>query len=409
MEPSPSPDAPGASSALSAPPSPSPSEPPARPEAPCEKGLGHWVENDGLLRDEGVLFGFAAFRVGEDREMLEAKLACVDACYAPCLDAERAVHAALAEEHDRRRAERDAERAKEAERRAEASRLAVAELDPHDAGAAHQRLRFGVSGALAVMGAVLTGWIVYDHLVRSGLDHPLVVSAGLTLLGFASSFHPISALHGRHDVMRARTDHAEVWKLHVSEWLLPVVAAGFVGVYAQPAVGPARAVTVALLLAVAFAIVGKLVASTLTRFAIARRRGREEAAHAAEAARAAAHATACAEQHRACAEAHDARLAAVHEAMDEAERRIARVEGKVRYKRHLFLSEYHFGLRTMRTKAAAQGDGHASEAPFDLYDDHDAPLDASDAPGWTPPSLPDVGTWPLPGVTPSAPSKDPLV
>lgn len=327
-------------------------------QRPNQRPLGYWVDDEGLLRDEGALFGFAAFEDGEDAAMLEAKLASIRHRYTLLIDAEETFCRVLKEELERRSEEQADARAKAAQCRAHVRHVDAADLDAFEPAAAHQRLRFGAAGVLGFAGAAFSGWIVYDHLRRSGLDHPELVSVAITLLGYVGPFQPLSVLHSRHDVVRGRTDHAEVWKLHASELVLPIAASVFVSLYAAPTVGVARAVAAGVLLAASFVVVGKLLTSTLTRFAVARRRGREELARTAVRREEVAHEAQEALAHDACADAHEAAREALYARMHEHEMEGARLQGEAQYKADLFLSEYRFALATMQRRRAS-GDGAA--------------------------------------------------
>lgn len=389
---------------LDAAPTPPDAEPVRSADEAC-KALAYWVENDGLLRDEGVLFGFAAFRMGEDAAMLEAKLASIAAAYAPCVEREKTLVAALDAERERLVADRDAARADASAQTTLARTPHAPDLDPYEPAAAHQRLRVAVPGLLALAGAVALGWTVYDLLMRSGLEHPVAAAVALTVLGFAGSFQPISVLHARHDVLNTRQDHPEMWKLHVSEWLLPLVAAILVGVLARRAFDLPTVVAAAGFLLVAFALVGRFLSGTLTRFAIARRRGREEAEAARLAADAVADAAARAAQHRTHEDVCTQRLAALDTDRDAAAQRLAAVQGRVVYKQQLFRSEYRFGLWVMQARTAS-GDGQAPAFPA-------PPPAAAPAPGdGVPPAAPTAGLFVDPDGTPHArpgalPSPDP--
>lgn len=356
----------------------SPALPDADPVRPADescKALAYWVENDGLLRDEGVLFGFAAFRMGEDAAMLEAKLASIAASYAPHVEREKNLVASFDDERERLAADRDAARADEAAQTALARTPHAPDLDPYEPAAAHQRLRVAVPGLLAFVGAAALGWTVYDLLSRSGLEHPVAAAVALTVLGFAGSFQPISVLHARHDVLRGRADHPEMWKLHVSEWLLPLVASVLVGVLARRAFDLPTVVAASAFLFVAFAFVGRFLSGALTRFAMARRNGRSEAEAARLAAEAAADASARAAAHRAREEACTQRIEALDAERDAAVQRLAVAQGWVTYKQQLFRSEYRFGLWVMQARSAS-GDGHAP-----LYTPPSAAAPPSAAPG----------------------------
>jgi|GEM_PF-1180771 len=329
-----------------------------RPADETCRALAYWVENDGLLRDEGALFGFAAFRMGEDAAMLDAKLASIAAAYSVHVEREKNLVATLSAEAERLVAERAQARADEAVQEALARTPYAPNLDPYEPAAAHQRLRVAVPGLLALTGAVALGWTVYDLLGRSGLGHPAAATLALTVLGFAGSFQPISVLHARRDVLQNRADHPEMWKLHVSEWLLPLVASVLVGVLARNAFDLPTVVAASAFLFVAFAMVGRLLSGTLTRFAIARRRGREEAEAARLAAETAADAAVRAAAHRAREEACTQRLEALEAERDAAVQRLAVAQGWVTYKQELFRSEYRFGLWVMQARAVS-GDDHA--------------------------------------------------
>jgi len=227
-----------------------------------------WIENEGLLRDEGVVFGLA-----HNAGALQEKEAAI-----------RAYYRRREAEADRRRRAIEEELAVLRETRAnEASSRPLApisptgdapvDLDGHAMGGLVFRHAMGL--AAAAVACVGTAFLVYEQL-QPEFRNPGIVTAGVVGAGFFTAFLPVSLLFVGDDARRA--GGVELWKVRLAEFGLPLVAAGFVVAWALDRLGPVRAVATAALLFLAFTFAGRQVLSTVPRLGSVLRAMRQERA-----------------------------------------------------------------------------------------------------------------------------------
>ncbi len=277
---------------------------------------GYWIDDENLLRDEGVLFGLSCGDA-ESPETLQAmreKVACIEAHHerlaqraAAMLvfneaefirlvaalteadtDVERTRLAARAAQEVRIRLESDARtRARDrADRSAEAAATRHAVPDALAPSEPYQIARYTVGLALALAACVGVVVLVYDLLDHSRFDFALPVSLGVALAGLFCTFQPLALVLAGDARVQGAEAAPEMWKLRFAEWSLPLVAAAFVAYWASvPATGLGAAQRVALdgplqvgitfvFLAVFFVLGGKLLLGLSTRLAIVLRQRR---------------------------------------------------------------------------------------------------------------------------------------
>jgi hypothetical protein len=231
-----------------------------------------WIENDGLLRDEGVVFGLAG-----DREGLARKEECIRAYYRRWIA-----------EDDRRRA------AIESEMRdtvVAGSAPTPPRPEGDDAGALAFRHLAGIVAASAA--CVGTGVLVYEQL-RGSFVWPGAITMGVVAAGFFTTFLPISLLFtsDRGD----RQGGVELWKVRLAEFGLPLASAAFVVSWGWDRLGPARSAATLVLLFLAFTFAGRQLLSSIPWLGGAVRRLRSDRIAAIQAVRAAGEEAARAER-----------------------------------------------------------------------------------------------------------------
>lgn len=211
-----------------------------------------WIEDDGLLRDEGVVFGLAG-----DSAALTYKETAI-----------RSYFRRLAAESDRSRALLGKEI--EALQNPEAFTAAVAGIVEANSpaapaegdapGALVARYALGMLGALLMcMG---TGVFVYEQL-KPVFAAAGVITLGVVAAGLFTSFLPVSLLFVG-DAER-RSGEVELWKVRLAELGVPLVAAVFVVAWAWERLGIIRSAASAALLFMVFAFAGRQLLSSVPR------------------------------------------------------------------------------------------------------------------------------------------------
>jgi flagellar biosynthesis GTPase FlhF len=309
-------------------------------------GNTQWIDNDGLLRDDGAIFGRVSgtLDLEEENAALEEKLRSIRAYYGKktAICDQRRAHAdetitRLQERRNDLQAEEERLRDVIEERRAGDPEA----FDPLSPGSGIHVARYGAGLLLNVAGCVLLGAFVFDLLQETTLQYPLWCSVGVVLLALFNAFHPLSLLFVNDEALQqGRSGGAEGWKLHVSEWALPLAGAMFVAVWAHSGEAYVRSGTVFLLLLAAFGISGRLLMSTVTRLSVSVKQAlgdwRRQRARRAETQRLERLADRKAEQKRTT----ELRLRQEREQRAEAQAQSAAFEKEAEEKMHLFQSEY---------------------------------------------------------------------
>lgn len=232
-----------------------------------------WIENDGLLRDDGAVFGTACGQIGLDGgDVLGHKLESIRRYYRKQAAEPEARASFLKDEISRLVATLASLREQEAMLREQMAARQSSVRPPFDAlnpSGGAQTLRYVLGFTFNLAGCVLLGVLVYDLLDHSSLQYAPWVGAGVVLLALFNMLHPFSILFTGREVLREHTHEVEHWKLHLTEWLLPVAAASFVAVWAHEEEAYVRSVSVFLLLLGAFLVSGRIVLGSATRLSIA--------------------------------------------------------------------------------------------------------------------------------------------
>jgi hypothetical protein len=216
-----------------------------------------WIENDGLLRDEGILFGLAGLEDGLDhkidsiREYFEEKKAAV-----------RRKNERL----DREVSRVDRQRS---EARDEIDRLKtriedppVPEIDGARDIERHTLLRYALGFVAAAAICGLNFYLILD-LLRPHFEAPTLVTAGVFLAGSFALFQPTSLFFTSDDAQRDGREAPELWKTRLAEFGMPLVASLFTVSWAYPELGLFRSGSFFLYLSMLFLLGGKLFLSTI--------------------------------------------------------------------------------------------------------------------------------------------------
>jgi hypothetical protein len=226
-----------------------------------------WIDNEGLLRDEGVVFGLAG-----NANALEEKQVAIRAYYR-LWAADGARRRQAIEDELAPLTEQLAEQEKTTSRASAASQAAWADADEHGAGGLVARHALGLAAAAAT--CVGTAFFVYEQL-RPAFQNPAIVTAGVVGAGFFTAFLPVSLLFVGDGVRRDGA--VELWKVRLAEFGLPLVAAAFVVAWAMERLAPAQAIATGALLFLAFAFTGRQLLSSVPRLGSAIRALRQERA-----------------------------------------------------------------------------------------------------------------------------------
>jgi hypothetical protein len=223
-----------------------------------------WIEDTGLLRDEGVLFGIATAQGVERTEALKARLDAIDSYYLQL----SAPHQSRYDDLTKQK-EKAEEKIGVLQREAEALTKPIPDLPTVTTELPLMPERLQGPRLMFLAGATLLGCIgsivlVYDLLEHSRLNYPLPVSIGLTLLALFSQFAPLSLLYKHESVAEAEAERPERWKRYFAEWGVVLAAAVFVTVWSFSD-NLWVALSGLILLLVVFAISGRLLLGTLTR------------------------------------------------------------------------------------------------------------------------------------------------
>jgi hypothetical protein len=217
-----------------------------------------WVENDGLLRDEGVVFGLS-----QDNAALEYKVAAITAYYSRWrADAERRTQA-LRQEIEDVAAVRDGLSMTVAQETRAPVDGQFTETDEPGTGVL---LRYALGALAAIATCVGISVLAYEQL-RPDFALAGVVTAGVVAAGFFTAFLPVSILFVGDGTRR--TGEVELWKVRLAEFGLPLVSAAFVVAWAWERLGPARAAATGALLFLAFVFAGRQFLSSVPRMAAA--------------------------------------------------------------------------------------------------------------------------------------------
>lgn len=230
-----------------------------------------WIEDDGLLRDEGVIFGRAVGTapIEQDSGPLHWKLEAIRSHYRrQAASAQAALDAS-----DDRMLELTAtlEQASADLADKEAQRVAAEDID------APMRVRDGFGLALALVACVCAPLVVLGLLRPDAFAEPIAVAIAVTVAGLFSLFQSRSLLFVSNAHLRRDDRLPELWKVYLAELLLPIAAAAFVAVFAHRADAWGQTIVVFAFLLCLFWVTGKLTLSTLPRVAAAVTAARERA------------------------------------------------------------------------------------------------------------------------------------
>ncbi|WP_028566873.1 hypothetical protein [Salisaeta longa] len=224
-----------------------------------------WIENEGLLRDEGVLLGLAGMS-----EELAHKIDVIRSYFAQHEEAVRRGHAQLEARHARieEQIADVTEQLATLDRQIEAPSIPA--VDCPDGVGRHTLLRYVVGAVLTL--ALCGATLVFVHTLLAPLfARAWWVTASVGGVGFFVAFQPTSWMYTNRAAHQAPSDAPEPWKTQLATFGLPVAAALFVSVWTYEPLGALKSISVFVFLAFAFLFGGQLLLSLLPRLSLLRR------------------------------------------------------------------------------------------------------------------------------------------
>lgn len=177
----------------------------------------NWIEDEGLLRDEGVIFGLASADV-------ESKLDTIKAYYEQKLEAAKKYIADYRQEEERlQQLVNDTKAGLNAK---EDKVKSLQAYEPHN-GRGIQRPLLALIGYTA---AFIINWFLIRFCfqgVWSGTEASFI-AAGVYLFGLFSLFHRHSVFFYNSKVVQEKNNNVELWKLLLNELGIPVAVVGII-------------------------------------------------------------------------------------------------------------------------------------------------------------------------------------
>lgn len=260
-----------------------------------EPAIAYWIENDGLLRDEGIVFGMSGIPT-----VPESKIEAIAAYYRARIARTEAKRRAVQEERDRlnRRVEvlakridflsqdlweplaprNDSIRADDVQKPHgeqtapdpeslyvdQPSYLYPAPMRdsarPADAGSL---LRYGL-GSICAAAICIMAYFIVREVLGDEVRYPEWISIGVILSGMFTVFAPTSLLFSSDRRHREEPWETELWKVRLAEIGFPIVAAAFVVVWGDRR-DILRDLVAFSFLGLLFLFGGRLLLSLLTR------------------------------------------------------------------------------------------------------------------------------------------------
>ncbi|HEY8485117.1 MAG TPA: hypothetical protein VIL13_10930 [Longimicrobiales bacterium] len=254
--------------------------------------IAWWIEDDGLLRDEGVVFGLSGLP-----GLPVSKVEAVEAYYRARIAQVEAARQSLQEEKERLERRADELRRKiealageleppPTDRAAAVGAEAVGDplgsaLDRTPGNSSREVDRPPTGGVFryllgSILAAAICGlaYFVVREVLGDRFDHPELIAAGVMLAGMFVVFAPTSLLFSSDRQHREPPWGTELWKVRLAELGFPILAAAFVVVWGDRQ-DPARAVMAFLFLSMLFLLGGRLLLSLVTRLGSEIERARE--------------------------------------------------------------------------------------------------------------------------------------
>ena len=224
----------------------------------------YWIENEGLLRDEGVLFGLSGMN-GESSSKLDA----IRSYYGEQI-------ARLTGEHEALQKRRDALRSKKSDIEKQIEELRGSIREPEIEGieganrsgvARHNLVRYVLGFALSTVICGANFFLVHE-LLSPHFGEPFWVAVGVFAAGLFALYSPASMLFISNEMQQEGRGAAELWKMQLIEFGMPIAASSFVVIWSVETLTVVQSVGLFIYLTMVFLAGGKLLLSTLPQLAL---------------------------------------------------------------------------------------------------------------------------------------------
>ena len=243
-----------------------PSDSPAHGNASVDqetRSVPDWITNDGLLRDEGALFGMAQ----ATPDQVETKVQIIRDVYDGLIATAKHQEERLNERAAHLKDKQTALKQKEETLKASIDSPDVPKVDGAEDHTPHTFTRHVVGFLVAALACVGPFFLIYEQF-QNEFDHALWISLGVTLAGFFSVFSPVSLLFTSTEAQTRPSDAPEPWKIYLVEVAVPITVSTFVVLWRVEAYPWPRLVGLWLMLTVAFLVLGRLLLSTMPQVAL---------------------------------------------------------------------------------------------------------------------------------------------
>lgn len=243
-----------------------PSDGPAHGNARVDqetRSVPDWITNDGLLRDEGALFGMAQAA----HDQVETKIGVIRDVYDGLITKAKHQEERLNERGAHLKDKQTALARKEEAIQARIDAPDVPQVEGAEDHTPHTFTRHVVGFLVAALACVGTFFLIYEQF-QNEFDHALWISLGVTLAGLFSVFSPVSLLFTSTAAQTRPSDAPEPWKIYLVEVAVPITVSTFVVLWRVEAHPWPRLVGLWLVLTVAFLVLGRLLLSTIPQVAL---------------------------------------------------------------------------------------------------------------------------------------------
>lgn len=225
----------------------------------------YWIENDGLLRDEGVLFGLAGLEEGAEHKTSAIRKYFNEKVAAVRQERERLDHREEELESKKEEVKRRIESLEDVSRNLNEDGEEAHGPHRQDAqGDGHVLTRYLLGLVFAAAVCVGNFYLVYE-LLSPHFEQSLLISLGVYCAGLFSVFTPRSIFYASSESQEKEERSPELWKTWLVETGMPISASIFVVVWTYPKLEIVRSIGVFLFLSALFLLSGKLLLSILPR------------------------------------------------------------------------------------------------------------------------------------------------
>jgi hypothetical protein len=204
-----------------------------------------WIEDEDLLRDEGILFGLSEADVSEKTEVIRSYFATYIAPLTAVLQSSEQKQIYIEKQITEKQTEKLTLKEK---------KLALLQIIP----TGNTNLPRTIAGLLLALAICVCNFYLILQVMAPHFAEPVWVASGVFLAGMFSLFSGSSYFFTENQAARS------VWKMWLEELLVPLAATFFVSVWAFKIYPPFIAFAFSFFVLALFLISGKILLSTLT-------------------------------------------------------------------------------------------------------------------------------------------------